>query len=545
MPVSEGPENISLRALAGPDSARFDVPGDRPVTIGRAADCDICLLDDAVSRRHATLLRRAGMWFVVHQGSRGVTAVNGVQLTASDPTALADGDMLKIGPHTFRVVFGGEGSPSSISVPTIDDKAATMQRVERASTAGRLSSADRRLRLLTDCIERLGDATDEAALATTVLDAALAGSGYARGAILRNAPGGRDVEIVASARARAGDREEFRFSRSLIESAENGEAVVLTGGGADRVSSHSIAELGIHSALCAPVFLGRSVAAFLYLDARGQETQVLADAAAFCEAVAKAYGLTLAETKRLELERRQSELAAELLAAREVQQLIVPASDGDLGFLAYAVEVRPGLFVAGDLFDVINISPGRVAICMGDAAGHGAASAMMMAMTQSHLYAELRRDADPAAAVQAVNRYMSGRSAAGRFVSLWVGVFEADGTVRYVDAGHGHWLVGAAGQPVRKVQSATGIPVGIDAEYAYEACRLQLAPGDRVVVYSDGLIEQRDAHSEQFGVDRFIETIGTAPARASVDAAFAAVTAFAGTTSLDDDATMAVIEFRG
>src|SRR5262249_8051967 len=158
----------------------------------------------------------------------------------------------------------------------------------------------------------------------------------------------------------------------------------------------------------------------------------------------------------------------------------------------------------------IRLDDGRVAVCMGDATGHGAASAMMMAMTQSHLHAELRRDADPAAAVSTVNRYMSERSAGGRVGSLWVGGVGAEGGGRDVGAGgagQGQWVGGGRGEPVRKVQSeeprGTGIPVGIDASHEYRTSRLQLTPGDRLVVYSDGLVEQRDARGEQFGAERF------------------------------------------
>lgn len=540
------PDRIVLRPASGPEAGSLTIPGDRPVSIGRAADCEICLMDDAVSRRHATIVRRAGIWFVVHQGARGVTSVNGVPLAPADPTALADGDILRLGPRAYRVDFGAAAGAAS-GVSTVDDARAPMQRVERASTLGRQTAADRRLRVLTDLMERLGETADEAAMAALTLDAAIAGSGYARAAVLRPAGGERPggVEVVAALRARPDDREEFRFSRSLIESAAAGEAVTLSRADAG-VASHSIAELGIHSALCAPIFLGRAVARFLYLDARGRETQVHADSAGFCEAVAKAYGLALAETKRLELERRQSELAAELQAAREVQQVIVPPAEGDLGFLAYAVEMRPGLFVAGDLFDAIRLDDGRVAVCMGDATGHGAASAMMMALAQSHLHAELRRDGDPAVAATAVNRYLSQRSAGGRFVSLWIGVFDRDGSVRYVDAGHGHWVVGGRAEPLRRVQSPSGIPVGIDADHVYRNSRLLLSPGDRLVVYSDGLVEQRSQRGEPFGQARLVAAIGAGlPARSTVDAVFAAVAAFAGTKALDDDATLAIVERRG
>ncbi len=245
---------------------------------------------------------------------------------------------------------------------------ASTQRVERASPA--FARSDRRLKLLGDCLARLSTAAEEVVLARTALDSALEGTGYARGAVLRRVGSGHDVQVVESVRRSVQDRGPFAFSQSLVTQAALGELSILTT--TEGLSTQqSIAELRIHSAICAPIFLGGSVEGYLYLDARGQETSVQGEAAGFCDAIARAYGLSLSNLKRIELQKRQHVLEQDIQAARKAQEVMLPAPRGEIGPIRYAMEMRPGLFVAGDLFDVIELGGGKIAVSVGDVAGHG------------------------------------------------------------------------------------------------------------------------------------------------------------------------------
>jgi len=532
--------DLTLQAMTG---TRFSLPGSRDAVIGRAAESDVCLLHEGVSRRHAILVPRQGQWFVADQGSSRGTYLNGVRLEKNTPTRVASGDLLAVGPLAFRAWVGG-GAPST--VVTVDEGSSPGQRVERVGGSS-MPGAAKRLKLLTDCIARLQAARDDEKLAREALSSALRGSGYTRGAILSPLTEGRDVTVVVSQRVNEADATEFKFSRALILAAAMGEPAVLSRE-SQRLQSHSIAEMGIHSALCVPVRLGEATAGYLYLDARGGESLVQQDAAGFCEAVATAYGLALANLKRAELERRQREITEDLTAAHEAQRFMLPAITGDLGFARYAMEMRPGVFVAGDLFDVVPLGPDAAAVLIGDVAGHGVGAAMVMALVQSHLNALIAASGDPATAVSGVNRFLAGRSFGGRFVSLWLGVFERSGRLRYVDAGHGYGVVrpAGAGSRVRPLASASGIPMGIDPDYVYSAEEVGLSPGDRVVLFTDGLVEQKSPSGEMFGADRLAAAAaGSASAVEDVAKLFEALTRFAGGRTLDDDATGASFEHRG
>jgi phosphoserine phosphatase RsbU/P len=543
-------QGLSLQTLAGPHKGTFKIVGDGPATLGRSADSDICLLDEGVSRKHATVVRRSGQWHLIDVGSSAGTHLNGVRLPRGVPAPLSSGDVIRVGPWALRVVIGVD---TTHAVATMDDGGMRSQKVERAGNSDFGSRADRRLKLLIDCLSKLNTATDEVTAARTLLEPVLTGSGYARGAVLRRIGEGQDVEIVTTVRTDPKDHSEIILSRSLIQRASQGESAVLSGpsstvGGV--FPSNSISELQIHSAICVPVYLAGSVTGYLYLDARGRETEVKPEVSGFCEAAATAFGLAIANLKRADLERRQTAMQAELSAAREVQQMIFPPARGEVGFVRYAMHVKPGLFVAGDLFEIIQLPSkngvSRIGVCLGDVSGHGVGSALMMGMSQSFLHAELVRTGDPGAAVEALNRYLSDRATSGRFLSLWVGVLEETGSLHFVDAGHGHWAIASNQGKARRELAVGGVPVGIDPTVDYPVEHMMLTDGERVVVYSDGLPEQRSQAGEQFGAVRLLEAIsGSSTPQDDVQRLFSAVTMYAGVSAFDDDATAASIQFRG
>jgi serine phosphatase RsbU (regulator of sigma subunit) len=427
----------------------------------------------------------------------------------------------------------------------MEDMGAGHTRVERVGDMERGRLAQHRLDLLVQCASTIHGAANETALADAVLESLLAGTGFHHAVLLRPRPGAAEDEVeVIGHRHRTGSAmQEVHFSRSLIAEASAGEMVRLVGQ-ADLPRSVSIAELGISSALCAPIMLGSSVAAYIYLDARGQAAPIESDAAGFCQAVSRMCGLALANLKRLDLERRQQTLEAAMNAAREAQQLIVPASEGTVGAIRYAVQNRPGFFVAGDLFDVIDLGDGRVAVSIGDVMGEGVAAGVIMAAAQSHLHAALQHTDDPATAVNAVNEYLAARSAENRFVSLWLGIFDSgSASVRFVDAGHGHWFLCRKGEAPGQPEFEGGIPVGIQAGYPYETEELALMDGDRIILYSDGLLEQGSKDGAMFGKQRIVDLIADSPSAAEdVRRLLAGLESFAGGSTFHDDTTIASIE---
>jgi serine phosphatase RsbU (regulator of sigma subunit) len=538
----------------GPQLAVHEVATGASAVIGRLPFSDICLLHEGVSRRHALVAPKGEGWVLSDQGSSGGTYLNGLRLQNGEPMPLVEGDLVRIGPWTFRLSIG-TGGHETIS-RTIDDASSVNQKLSRVG-GDSISLVGRRLRLLTQCIARLSAAREEEALAPIVLEMVMQGANFGRGAVIRPFRGGNEeIDVVASRRANVHDTSALNFSRSLIQAASGGAAAsgvkpagaspgtfVLTESSTP-MSSHSIIEMTIHSAICAPVMLGEELWGLLYLDARAGEQGVQQDAAEFCEAVATALGLTLASLKRADLERRQQELTAELNAAREVQETIMPQGAGRSPHMEYAVRVVPGVFVAGDMFDVIDLPGDRTAFFLGDVAGHGAGSGMLMAMTQSHLSALLRATGDLLSSVRSANEYLAARVSGGKFASLWVGLLEPTGQLRFVDAGHGHWFIRRGDGTIHAGQGRGGVPIGISSDSTYDQSVVNLEPGDRVILFSDGVIEQRNPAGEYFTLERLYRLASeSATSESDVGRAFDELIAFASRMTLDDDATVASCTF--
>ncbi|MHC4101473.1 MAG: PP2C family protein-serine/threonine phosphatase, partial [Planctomycetota bacterium] len=169
-----------------------------------------------------------------------------------------------------------------------------------------------------------------------------------------------------------------------------------------------------------------------------------------------------------------------------------------------------------------------------------------MTAVLSALRAALARYGDPGRAIKDVNHYIAERSPDHMFVSLWVGVFDsAKSILSYVDAGHGHWFIKRRREaPVEAVKPG-GLLVGIDPEYPYEPVAMTLRPHDRIIIYSDGIIEQTNPSGEAFEKRRALEVVRrTGSAAEDVSALFDAVQEFAA-FNLDDDTTVASIELAG
>lgn len=533
---------LVLVPVAGPPAKPLTLASGNAVVIGRSKEADYVLADPIVSRRHCTIAKAGGKWLLTDLSSRHGTTINSTRIDGGKAVIIDEGDLIGIGAWTFHV---GIGSSDLSFIHTTDDSSIAEEHLVRTVAPAELENmAQKRLQVLLDCAEDINAATDEKTLATEALKSALSGTGYQRAALMKPTGDERDMQIIGYLDDRGSDASKASFSRSLVKAASAGQLVRLTADA--RVTGQSIVDLNITQAICAPVMIGKTVVAYLYLDVRDRSAPIQGDAAAFSQAIARLCGFAMSNIKHVDLERRQLIIEGELDAARQAQKLIMPAEQATVVCARYALRTHPGSFVAGDLFDVLKLDDNRVAISIGDVAGEGAGAAVIMAAAQSHLNGALRTFDDPAKAVGEVNRYISERSAANRFISMWVGVFDRrEGVLRYVDAGHGHWMHKPTDGPAVIVEHKGGLVVGIEGSFVYEAEDLVIKPGDRIVLFSDGVIEQQSPEGEFFGNDRLLDIINKSKDEvADVETALAAVKKFAGGAALADDTTVASVTYQ-
>lgn len=231
-------------------------------------------------------------------------------------------------------------------------------------------------------------------------------------------------------------------------------------------------------------------------------------------------------------------------AACDVQQgfmhLAVPSQDG----IGYAARCRQLRALGGDGHDFLPLTHNSMAFTIGDASGKSLPAALMIANVQSSLRTAAFFVGDqPTAVLDTVNRQLHTSSVAGRFATLFYGVFDtATGTLRYANAGHNPPLViRPDGSSV--LLETTGRPLGLFPDSKYDEGNVRLDPGDILIAYTDGLIEAVNQAGEEWGVHGLrraaLESQATY-ADELVDAIFASFDGFSqGRQS--DDATAVVL----
>lgn len=540
---------LTLTAHIGPALDPISLRGPGPYTLGRARDADIVIPDQhtTVSRMHCQFVARADGWSVSDLNSRWGTHVNGTSLPPNIPHRLRRGDQIRIGPWVFRASEPGQASTSST---LITDNSAQAQAVVTLTPQSEDSLDKKRLLALMQASKSIASSVDEPTLFERLLSAAVTGTGYDRAAIVQQRdPDFTSVEVLAFRSAGAWTAP-LTASRSLVKAAAAGRVVELAPGAPTSLaaSPHTLANLGEVRTLAAPILLDHSAFAVLYLVADGSATPPPPDTASFVAALCDTAALGLASLQRAKLAADSARLREQMDAAALVQRQLLPSPSADLGSVRYSMALQPGRFVAGDLFEVVKLSDHQTAFFLGDVSGKGLPAAILMASTQAFLNAALRHTSDPAQVVAAVNRHLVDHAPDYKFVSLWIGVLDtAKGLLSFVDAGHGYAVLREPGQPPRFLEVAAeqrGTPLRTDPDWPYATATLQLAPGTRVVLFSDGALDQTDAANERFGLQRIIDSLRDATnADDDVEKLISAIRVHAGGADLSDDLTVGSIEF--
>jgi phosphoserine phosphatase RsbU/P len=192
-------------------------------------------------------------------------------------------------------------------------------------------------------------------------------------------------------------------------------------------------------------------------------------------------------------------LEGDLALAAQIQQALLP--NRHLSVLDWHVHYHyaPAGLVSGDYCDLFR-SNDDLLFLLGDVSGKGVAASMLM----SHLHATFRSLANVDLAldrmVQAANRIFAESTLAGQYATLVVGRATQDGSVELVNAGHLPLLHLCGAEPA--VADATGLPFGMFTNAGFSIHRLHLAPGDGLLVFTDGMTEARNPAGEEYGVAR-------------------------------------------
>jgi len=241
----------------------------------------------------------------------------------------------------------------------------------------------------------------------------------------------------------------------------------------------------------------------------------------------------------------------DLQIAREIQTWLLPGAPPQIPGLVIAYATRPANTVAGDYYDVFP-RPGRtneenrVVLAVADVAGKSIPAAMLMATFQASLKTlSTAQVALPELAAN-MNRYACSNSQGGlRFTTAFLAEYDpVHRTVDYINAGHNNPILRRASGQVERLDVG-GLPFGILPDVKYDSATATLAPGDWLIIFTDGLVEAENARQDEYGEARLLAAIEAGKSIEPTDMLkrlMAEVDLFVGNTPQHDDVTCLLLK---
>jgi len=243
-------------------------------------------------------------------------------------------------------------------------------------------------------------------------------------------------------------------------------------------------------------------------------------------------------------------LESELQIARSVQQYLYPHVAPVLREATVSGRTMAARTIGGDLYDFFDLGPERIGILCADVSGKGIPAALMMANLQAVARAHFGDSIDgpaapPAHFVEILNQQLAGRFGDNRYATLFWAEYDTQTEVlTYVNAGHPSPILTHSTGPIERLNSV-GVPIGMFANAPYTATTLQMRPGSRLVIFTDGLTDAENVAREEFGDERLIECCNTIAAgmdaKGVADRVMQAVAEWSVGTEQFDDTTVVVL----
>jgi hypothetical protein len=237
----------------------------------------------------------------------------------------------------------------------------------------------------------------------------------------------------------------------------------------------------------------------------------------------------------------------DLEIAREIQMWLIPEAPPNVPGLDIAFVNRPANTVAGDYYDVLLREGGtRAVMVVADVAGKSIPAGLLMATFQASLKTLLHHVSSLAELVSGVNDYCCAHSNSGRrFTTAVVAEYEATSrTLTYVNAGHNVPLLLRADSRIERLERG-GLPFGIDAKAPYDVASVELASGDLLLIFTDGLVEAVNERGDEYGEDRLLAIIPVLRqyrAQDGISALMNELNRFTGMAHQHDDITCLVVK---
>ncbi len=242
-------------------------------------------------------------------------------------------------------------------------------------------------------------------------------------------------------------------------------------------------------------------------------------------------------------------LENELDIASKIQQSILPGQFPTVQDFQIYANMEPAREVGGDFYDVIRLDRGQMGLAIADVSGKGVPAALFMMSSRTLLKGTAIGGGTPAEVVAQVNDLLYEQNEAAMFVTVLYAVYDPERSeLTYACAGHDPPLVVHPDGSSTSLPLTGGLALGVVPQFDFGENTVSVAPGDTVVLYTDGVTEAMNGKDEQFGLDRLRETYASHPpadVKDAISTIFDAVSDFAGDTPQSDDVTCVALHRGG
>jgi phosphoserine phosphatase RsbU/P len=537
-----------------PNGVRREVAiGTTPYRIGRQAGNELTLRDSRISRQQAQILAVNGAMVLEDMGSRHGTYVNGTKTLRHE---LKPKDQVDFGmADSYKLLFLGEGA-------TIEE---LVERVEAPAPASSGSRELYHLGVLLEVARTLGTGLSLEDVLTAVVDAAIQVTRTERGVLLL-ANEGQELQMIVARDAQRGTLrpDQLQVSQSVVKRvAQTRRELIVSDTGEDGGMSQqeSVARLELHTIIAIPVdklpvieTLDATISTrqgellgVLYLDSHVPSSAFSDLDREVLRTLAREAATVVENARLFASSRAKQRLDHEIEIASQIQKHLLPKALPNLPDVAVAGSTLSCHSVGGDCFDVIALGGGRHGFFVGDVSGKGISAALLATLLQGVFFTTAAMDISLPGVFSRVNQYLCERSGEDRYATVFYGILDKMGRFEYVNAGHVPPLLKRKAGGLEGLGSAN-FPVGMFAEAEYQSARVQLDPGDFLVIYTDGVSEASNNMNELFEEARLrviIENFSGENVHQLGDAIREGMRVFTEGAAQSDDITILCIEYKG
>ncbi|BDC51277.1 hypothetical protein F183_A35930 [Bryobacterales bacterium F-183] len=482
--------------VVNPSGNRTRVAIDKlPFIIGRQSDSALVLRDNRVSRQHAQIVCEGAAYFIEDLGSRHGVLVNGEPVTRQ---------VLK---SSDRIDFGFEDSYKITFMYDDDEVGRLLQQIQTGQSnlpnGGNLA----KLRAVVEVARTLRNSLAVEEVLAAVLDAALTITGTESGFIYLREKRDQPLQVKLSRDAKGqplGAERNPSVTATEIEAAvaTRRQFLSLTMPLADGSLAIAVPLIRVRTENIEETqYLSRAEDTAGVLLLEGGKPDLSQGSGELLQTLALEASTILENARLLDEERAKQRLEEELEIARRIQQDMLPQNFPQEGWFRAIGASIPSHQVGGDYFDLHKIGDDMWCMVVADASGKGVGPAIFASILQG---AFLAAPPDPdrmSSLITTLNKYVCERAQGERYATLFYALLNSDGMLYWVNAGHCTPIV-VKPDGRSALIDANGVPVGLLEESEYVVQSAKLDPGDKIVVYSDGLTDAQNLDGEFFGARR-------------------------------------------